>query len=219
VIEKVHRKIIITTITIMLFATLAGGATMAFFTDVAANVNNRFSAGTVEIVAIRAMGEPIPGPMFYTTEAEGRLPGQSGSIYPTGLWWPGRIVIRNLAVMNTGSLEVRLHKVSAQIESINGKLPTDEPVLSTSFANNMNVKIYVAGQPNWILYDGPLARLLTPQTAIFKPVISRLVPPHWPPMVQLIYEVTMLSTAGNDLQGIVPIVSFSVYAEQTANNP
>ena len=203
----------------MLFATLVGGATMAFFTDVASNVNNRFSAGTVEIVAIRAMGEPIPGPMFYTTEAEGRLPGQSGRIYPTGLWWPGRTVIRNLAVMNTGSLEVRLHKVSAQIESINGEIPTDAPVLSASFARNMNVKIFVAGHPvDRVLYNGSLATLLNSRTTVHQPVIAPFTG-LWPPVLQLVYEVTMSSTAGNDLQGIRPIVSFSVYAEQTANNP
>jgi len=216
VIEKVQRKIIITTITVMLFAALAGGATMALFTDVATNANNSFRAGTVDIAADRDLGDPIPGPMFYTTIAEGQPPGQPPPFHPTGLWWPGRTVVRNLDVRNLGSLQVRINRVSAQIVSINGVAPPS--ALATSFANNMNVEIFVAGHPGKVLYEGSLAKLLAPQTTVHKPVIAPLVVGGWPPMVQLAYEVTMSSTAGNDLQGIVPIVSFSVYAEQTANN-
>ena len=39
------------------------------------------------------------------------------------------------------------------------------------------------------------------------------------PLGGAVYEVTMLPGAGNDLQGIRPVVSFNVYAEQTAHNP
>jgi len=215
VIEKVQRKIIITTITVMLFATLAGGATMALFTDVATNVNNRFSAGTVDIAADRALGDPIPGPMFYTTTAEGRHPGHPLPHNPTGLWLPGRTVSRNLSVRNMGSLQVRINRVSAQIVSINGDAPP--LALAASFAGNMNVKIFVIGQRDRVLYNGSLATLLTPQTTVHRPVIAPRTG-LWPPSLGLIYEVTMSRDAGNDLQGIRPIVSFSVYAEQTANN-
>ncbi len=78
----------------------------------------------------------------------------------------------------------------------------------------------VAGHPSTkVLYNGSLATLLTgPQACVHKPVINPWTGP-WPPMVQLVYEVTMNINAGNDLQGIVPVVSFSVFAEQTAHNP
>jgi len=50
------------------------------------------------------------------------------------------------------------------------------------------------------------------------PVISSGVFPVWPGVL-LVYEVTMNINAGNDLQGMRPVVSFNVFAEQTANNP
>jgi len=132
-------------------------------------------------------------------------------------------VSRILSVANPGSLQVRLHQVSAQITSINGAPPAANPALAESFASNMNVRIFVANHPLRVLYDGALTALLTgPQATSDRPIISRLAPnsPVWmAPSVTLVYEVTILTTAGNDLQGIVPVVSFNVFAEQTANNP
>jgi predicted ribosomally synthesized peptide with SipW-like signal peptide len=224
-------KLFLLVLTVVLGAALAGGATMAIFTDTAGNTGNTFAAGTVDIAADRDLGDPLPGPMFYTTIAEGatapwQIPFLEDNNLETGVWWPGRMVARNLDVRNLGSLQVRLNQVSAAIYSINGQPPTANPALAASFAGNMNVKIYVAGQfvsgqPSKVLYNGSLATLLTgPQTCIHKPLIAPWTgPPNWPPMVQLVYEVTMDIDAGNDLQGIVPVVSFSVFAEQTKNNP
>lgn len=216
------KKLVLLTMTVLLMAALAGGATMALFTDTAANAGNTFTAGTVDIYAHRALGDPIPGPIFYTTDAEGiAAPGQD-PLHPTGVWWPGRTVSRNLSVRNPGSLQVRLHQVSAEITSINGLPPAANPALAASFAGNMRVKISVASHPHLVLYDGLLAALLTgPRVCVHKPVISPLAAglPFWrAPGVGLIYEVTMLSSAGNDLQGIRPVVSFNVFAEQTRNN-
>jgi predicted ribosomally synthesized peptide with SipW-like signal peptide len=224
-------KLFLLVLTVVLVAALAGGATMAIFTDTAGNTGNTFAAGTVDIEADRGMGEPLPGPMFFTTLAEGAT--TPGGVFPhpanvTGPWWPGRTVSRSLEVRNLGSLEVRLNQVSAAIYSINGQPPTANPALAASFAGNMNVKIYVAGHHTAkVLYDGSLATLLTgPRTCVYKPLIAPWVgifPPApggaWPPMAHLVYEVTMDIDAGNDLQGIVPVVSFSVFAEQTKNNP
>jgi len=208
---------------VVLTAALVGGATMALFTDTALNAGNNFTAGTVDIYAHRTLGDPIPGPMFYTTDAEGIAAQGQDPLNPTGLWWPGRTVSRSLSVRNPGSLQVRLHQVSAEITSINGAPPAATPILAASFAGNMNVRIFVLGQPANVLYNGPLAPLLTgPQPATYKPVISPLAPgaPPWmAPGVGLVYEVTMNINAGNDLQGIVPVVSFNVFAEQTRNNP
>jgi len=213
-------KLFMTTPPVLLVAGLVGGgATMAWFTDTATNAANTFTAGTVEIDVDRAGGDTTPGPMFYTTIAEGAAaPGQA-PLHPTGVWWPGRTVSRELAVLNTGSLQVRLDQVSAEITSINGVSPGVNPALATSFADNMNVKIYVAGHPDDVLYNGPLATLLFgPQSCLHQPLIAPWTG-RWPSMLGLVYEVTMLTSAGNDLQGIVPVVSFSVYAEQTVNNP
>jgi len=213
----VRSKLILGLAAVIIVASVGAGVTLAIFTDQDMNVGNSFSAGTVNIAADRDLGDPIPGPMFYTTVGQGTLPGEDDAINPTGVWWPGRTENRNLDVRNMGSLQVRINRVSAQITSINGVAP--QPPLSESFAANMHVKIYVAGHPQTkILYNGSLANLLTIQDCIHKPVIAPFTG-LYPPMVQLVYEVTMLSQAGNDLQGIVPIVNFSVYAEQTKNNP
>lgn len=218
-------KLFLLVLTVALVAALAGGATLALFTDTAANAGNAFTAGTVDIQADRDLGDPIPGPMFYTTIAEGTaVPGQGPYLLnPTGVWWPGRTEARNLDVRNLGSLQVRLDRVSAEITSINGAPPAPEDPLAAYFAGNMNVKIYVAGQfvngqPSKVLYNGSLATLISgPQACVHKPLIAPFTG-LWPPMVQLVYEVTMDLDAGNDLQGIVPVVSFSVFAEQTKNN-
>lgn len=141
-------KLLLLVLTVVLAFALAGGATMAWFTDTATNAGNTFTAGTVDIYAHRTLGDPIPGPMFYTTVAEGTVvPGQPPH-NSTGLWWPGRMVARNLSVRNPGSLQVRLHQVSAEITSINGAPPTANPALAASFAAKMHVKIYVAGHPH-----------------------------------------------------------------------
>jgi len=70
----VKTKIFMSMLVIALAAALVGGATMAWFTDEATNVGNTFTAGTVDIVAHRGMGDPSLGPMFYTTFAEGTVP-------------------------------------------------------------------------------------------------------------------------------------------------
>ena len=204
---------------VLLLAALAGGATMAWFTSTAANAPNTFTAGTVVIGADRGMGEPLPGPMFYTTAAEGQV-GPLPPLNATGSWFPGMSVTRSLEVRNVGTLQVRLHQVSAAISSINGLPPALNPALAAAFAANMDVKVRMLVDPSQVLYDGPLATLLTgPQTCIFKPVISQWTPPAWPPTQQLAFQVSMSTAAGNILQGVVPVVEFFVHAEQTANNP
>jgi predicted ribosomally synthesized peptide with SipW-like signal peptide len=217
----VQAKLFMLVLAVLLVAGLAGSATMAIFTDTETNTGNNFTAGTVNIEADRDLGDPIPGPMFYTTSAEGETPGGDPPLPAnvTGPWWPGRTVTRILDVRNAGSLEVRLHQVSAEITSINGQPPATNQALADYFAGNMNVRIYVrdtvAGVLQYVdLFNGPLDTLLTPQPALHRPIFSPTgsIRPVY-------YEVTMLSSAGNDLQGIRPVVSFSVFAEQTRNNP
>lgn len=214
-----QRKLFLAALLVLLLAALAGGATMAWFTSTAANAPNTFTAGTVVINADRGLGEPLPGPMFYTTLAEGQV-GHLPPFNPTGPWFPGMSVTRNLEVRNVGTLQVRLHQVSAAISSINGLPPALNPAIAAAFAANMNVVVRMAANPLQVLYNGPLATLLTgPQTCIYKPVISQWTPPAWPPMQQLLFEVSMSTSAGNILQGVVPVVEFFVHAEQTVNNP
>jgi len=135
-------KMFMSMLVIVLAAALVGGATMAWFTSAAANAPNTFAAGTVVISADRGLGEPLPGPMFYTTLAEGQV-GPLPPFNPTGPWFPGMTVTRNLEVRNIGTLQVRLNQVSAAIYSINGLPPALNPALAAGFLVGFVILIFL----------------------------------------------------------------------------
>lgn len=205
-----------------LIAALAGSATFAWFTATAGNSGNSFAAGTLEIKGDRNYWEYVPGPMFYTTAEEGSVISGSNAgelgIHPTGLWFPGKTVTRSYDVINTGTLRARLRYLCAEVTSLNGIFagdPAFDSALAYSFTDKMHVKVYVSGQPDWVLYEGDLTTLLSEQVAGY--TIELPASPH--AKAHLIFTVTMKETAGNDLQGIRPVVSFRIKAEQAINNP
>lgn len=216
-------KVFLLVLSLIITISTVAGATYAWFTDTETSMGNTFTAGTVDISIDRDMGDATPGPMFYITNAEGSTPDGIEGMWETGLWMPGKSVTRQLDVRNIGTLQVRLNELKADISSINGADPASSPeltALANSFAQNMNVKVYVAGhEDDMLMYNGTLADLLTTKTCITKPPIQALRPGQHPSVMQLCFKVTMSESAGNDLQGIRPVVSFWVGAEQTKNNP
>ncbi|MEW6426109.1 MAG: SipW-dependent-type signal peptide-containing protein [Bacillota bacterium] len=204
-----RKKIYLVLVLVVLAAFAAGGATYALFTDAASNQSNTFTAGTVEIGADRDLGDPIPGPMFYTTRDEGNFAGHPGwPDHATGFWCPGMSATRQLIVYNTGTLNVQLKGVSAALSGI------DDPATAQEWAENMKVKIYVSNGGE-VLYDGTMAALLAGEApfdhAVFIGAQPGVMPP---PNVHLSFEVTMDLAAGNNLQGLTPVLSFSVHAQQ-----
>lgn len=91
------------------------GGTLALFSASSASANNQFTAGTLTLDSVRDQGDTIPGPMFYTTTAEGTVPPGAPALYPTGPWAPGDSKVRVLIVKNTGSLDAWLTSVGADL--------------------------------------------------------------------------------------------------------
>lgn len=187
---------------------LIGGATFAYFTDQAGSAGNTFTAGTVDITAKRDMGDPLPGPMFYTNLEEGKTPSGSNPNWPTGLWYPGKSDIRTLIVENTGSLDAYLDGISAEVGNIS------DPAIAQEFAAEMDVLVKQQTAPFLVLYDGPLSGLTSGKA----PALNK-IPISVGGIWNLDFKVTMHEDAGNNLQGLVPKVAFSVYAIQKANLP
>lgn len=208
-------KIFLLILSLVITISAVAGATYAWFTDSETNTANAFTTGTVDIEVDRE-NDYVPGPMFYTTAVEGQNPDGLPGANMTQQWYPGYSATRQLEVRNMGSLEVRLHQLGAEITSLNGADPSTLPALAASFAENMFVRIYKS--QNEILYNGTLADLLLTQPCSFKPkILPSIGGQH--PRITLNFEVTMSESSGNDLQGIKPVVSFWVGAEQTKNNP
>jgi len=127
------KRILLSTMIVMLACLVVGGATYATFTDAASNNGNTFVAGTLNIDSYRDGFDTIPGPMFYTTPSEGATPTSPSypGLKPTGLWAPGDTNIRSLIVYNAGSLDAVLNQV--KVETI------ADP---TEMAGQMNVAVY-----------------------------------------------------------------------------
>lgn len=208
-------KIFLLVLSLVITISAVAGATYAWFTDSETSSENTFTTGTVDIEVDRE-NDYIPGPMFYTTAEEGATPDGTPGAFMTQLWVPGLMESRQLEVRNMGSLRVRLNQVGAEITSINGQEPSVLPALSASFAANMHVRIYTSAAK--VLYNGTLADLIGGVLCSNPPELLPSVG-SFHPHTTLIYEVTMSEDAGNDMQGIKPVVSFWVGAEQTANNP
>lgn len=115
---------------------IVGGATFAIFTDSSsANMSaaNQIMAGKVDIDSYRDGFDTIPGPMFYTTSAEGSTPTQPSypGLKPTGYWAPGDTNIRSLIVYNKGGLDAVLKQVYVDVEED-----------SKNLASQMDVAVY-----------------------------------------------------------------------------
>lgn len=202
------KRVLLLSLAVILLCGLVGGATYALFSDQATNSNNTFAAGTVKVNADRNLGDPVPGPMFYTTRDEGNFNDPTWLVdHATGLWYPGKSETRQLIIKNDGTLHFRIRGLSAALTGIS------DPAIATQFAGEMNVKIYVSNDANSVLYNGSLATLLTGEQTVLHPpgpFIGVGANEH------LSFQVTMTDTGypQNNLQGITPLVAFNVFVEQ-----
>ncbi|MCW3490440.1 CalY family protein [Dethiobacter alkaliphilus] len=204
------KKYILLATVLLLISALVGGATLAVFTDGTTNTSQVFSTGTVAVDVERDLGDPVPGPMFYSFKSQGAVEGQDVDdiLNPTGLWAPGDTHTRLLHVINTGSLAFRISGLSAEIYNV-----TDEE--AEEFAEHMNVRVYynIPGEP--VLYEGPLADYLAaPVDCIVRPQASSTGS-----IIHIAFEASLDIDAGDIIQGTEPMVDFFVYVEQVKNNP
>ncbi len=213
------KRLFLMAIAVALVSLMVGEATFAIFTDTAANTNNTFTAGTVRIETLRNQGDTVPGAMFYTTPEQGLVyngdptnPNHLG-LLPTGAWAPGDSHERQLDVLNAGSIPVKLTKIKADVESTSDIQPGDAAY--NEFINKMHIKVWMSGSGK-VLYDGTLAGLLNGWVNIDPANIVNIAVQNNGSIsnVHLTFTATLDKSAGNVLQAINPVFSFSIYAEQ-----
>lgn len=113
-----RHKALLLSLALAVTIALGAGSTLALFRAAALNPDNVFVAGTVAIEFDRDLGDPIPGPMFYTTLEEGRSedgqPPKAENI--TGPWAPGDTHIRIGDMRNSGNLDIYVEGVSVSLQ-------------------------------------------------------------------------------------------------------
>ncbi|MDF2628717.1 MAG: hypothetical protein K0R39_2548 [Symbiobacteriaceae bacterium] len=188
-----------------------GGATLALFSATSPNSNNQFTAGTVAIDAQRDMGDGIPGPMYYVTTGTG---GTDPNQYPTGYLAPGdgigaahtpegERLHRILQVENVGTLDVKLTKLRATLQSG-----------SKYLADKLNVKVTTDPDGLDVIASGTVGSFIDADQTFSTPIEQAPTD-----MANLHFWVEFPLDANNSYQGLTAVVSFTVYAEQLAHNP
>lgn len=208
---------------IMLSSVLAigvtvGGATYALFTSSATNTNNSFAAGTVILNQDRDQGDTVPGPMFYSSDSDptgsfpydtNKNPYQPPGGEAIGGWAPGDTVIRAMNIYNDGTLQVKINKLKANVNSA-GVTSGDA---YNEFIDKMNIKVMYPST-DIILYEGKLSGLLNGYVNV-GPILAN---PNGGP-VNITFKANLSQDAGNIIQGQTFVFDFTFSAEQTKNNP
>lgn len=186
---------------VVMAAVAGGGLTLALFSDQGSVADVEFMAGTLEIAADRDMGDGVPGPMFYIDTAGG---GVDPNNHPTGLWAPGDEHHRILQVENTGTLDAKLTHLRASLQSG-----------STYLAEKLNVTVTTDPAGAVVVAQGTLADFLNADQSFMPSAIEAMVSD----VINLHFWVEFPLDADNSYQGLSTVVTFTVYAEQLANNP
>jgi predicted ribosomally synthesized peptide with SipW-like signal peptide len=191
---------------------LGVGTTFALF-SASATSNNNFTAGKLCITADRNDGDPVPGPMFYITPAQGQTPGGILGTLPTGLWAPGDTNTRTLTVTNPTScstMDAWLTSVQATMHP-GGYLP---------MADKLWVKVYTpqGGGPDVLVAQGPMSTFLAGPVPIQYPDTSK-IPLYLSSNRHMKFEVHFDINADNSYQDKTLVVDFTVNSVQMPHNP
>lgn len=194
-----------------------GGASLAIFTDNKSNANNTFATGTIKLVQERSSGDSIKGPMFYNSKSDpnGAFPYDQSTPYAPpggeaiGGWAPGDSATRSLNLSNVGTLDAKVTKVKAQVNS-NGEGITEGKAFE-NFVKYMNIEVRFQ---NRVIYKGSLEHLLDDYVDL-KPLILKANGGE----ANLTFTATLNKKAGNDIKGKTFIFDFTLFAEQLKNNP
>lgn len=180
--------------------------TYALFTASTTQAHNIFVAGTLEIDSYRDNGDTIPGPMFYTTPAEGST-GTMDGIYPTGEWAPGDEHVRVLIIENVGSLDAWLTSLGADAH----------PGSSMYLADKMDYWVATDAAFSDVVASGKLGSLITTDVNLAHQIPSVVGTPT--EIQKLYFKVKLPLDADNSYQDLDLIVDFHVNAVQMKNNP
>lgn len=184
---------------VVMAAVAGGGLTLALFSAQGGSVDSEFVAGTLDLAVDRDMGDGTPGPMFYIDTAGG---GVDPNDHPTGLWAPGDEHRRILQVENVGSLDAKVTRLRAFLQS--GDL---------YLAQKLNVTVTTDPAGMDVVAAGTLADFLNADQ-LFTPALEAAVGD----VINLHFWVEFPLDADNTYQGLSTVVTFTVYAEQSKNN-
>lgn len=147
------RNIIVSILIIAVSATLIGGATMAWFTDVADPIENTFTAGTVEIDADETI---YPNPDMVAN------------------WNPGDEAEKEFTIVNTGTKRIYLRGIlTGQWYNQDGTVFTPDPadleVVTWTFYDNETAANWTRVGDTWY-YNEPINGTYTSQDAASRTV-------------------------------------------------
>jgi predicted ribosomally synthesized peptide with SipW-like signal peptide len=208
-----NKKLLLASSAVLAVA-LGVGTTLALFSDTATSTNN-FTAGTLCITSERNDGDPVPGPMFYVTSAQGATPPPTSipGTLPTGLWAPGDTHTRTLTVMNPTSCST----MGAWLTSIEASM---HPGGYLPMANKLWVEIYTpqGGGPDVKVGEGWLSTFLAGPVPIQYPDTTK-IPLYLSSNRHMKFKVHFDIGADNSYQGQTLVVDFKVNSVQMPNNP
>jgi hypothetical protein len=180
--------------------------TYALFSASTAPADNLFVAGTLEIDSYRDNGDTIPGPMFYTTPAEGMTSGGDPGLYPTGEWAPGDTNMRVLIIENVGSLDAWLTSVGADMH----------PGSSEYLADKLDYWVATDAAFTDVVASGKLGDLIDTDVTFSHQIASEVGTPT--EIQRLYFKVHLPLDADNTYQDLDLMVDFHVNAVQMKNN-
>jgi hypothetical protein len=206
----VQKKFLVMVGAVGMVAVSVSAGTFALFSANSGPHNNTVTAGTLALESWRDQGDTVPGPMFYTTPAEGNT-GAADGLLPTGLWAPGDEHHRVLLVRNTGSLDAWLTSVGAELQAGS----------SLHLAQKLAYKVTTDAAGTAVIASGTLADLINTDVTFPAPIAldTTLLPVPMRPPKPFHFWVSLPLDANNSYQGLTLRVDFHINAEQKENNP
>lgn len=184
------RKVLIALLGVLLVAALAGAGTFAAFSDVETSTANSFTAGTLDLKINDADGASIPA-LFTVSDVK---PGDSGTATYT--------------LKNSGTIAGYLDLSGITMTNTEGtnteaEVNTAEP---GDLGANMNVTVTIG---TTTVYTGPLASMAGAYDLDIALGAGG--------STTLIIAWSVPGTVGNDIQGDVTNLAFTVELDQTAD--
>lgn len=190
---------------------LAAGGTLALF-SASRSTSADYTAGKLCLTSERNDGDPVPGPMFYVTAAQGSTPSGQPGTYPTGEWAPGDMHQRTLTVFNPlscSTMDAWVDTVQASIHA-GGYTPMADKLWVEVLTPQNGIEKKVA--------EGWLSQFVSGPIQVLYPDGSR-VPLNLSSNRHMKFKVSFDLLADNSYQGKTLVVDFTVNGVQKANNP